>query len=57
MVERLPSDRFARVHQSAIVNVGRIERVVPNDSGDSDVHLDGGDVVKMSRSYRDRLLS
>lgn len=57
MEERLPADRFARVHRSAIVNLGRIERVVPNDSGDFEVHLDAGDVVKLSRSYRDRLLS
>lgn len=57
MEERLPADRFARVHRSAIVALDRVERVVPNDSGDFDVHLDAGDVVKMSRSYRDQLLS
>lgn len=57
MEELLPAGRFARVHRSAIVNVERIERVVPNDSGDFDVHLDAGDVVKLSRSYRDRLLT
>lgn len=57
MEQRLPADRFARVHRSAIVALDRVERVVPNDSGDFDVHLDAGDVVKMSRSYRDPLLS
>jgi two-component system LytT family response regulator len=57
MEERLPADRFARVHRSAIVALERIERVVPTDSGDFDVHLDAGDVVKLSRSYRDRLLT
>lgn len=57
MEERLPADRFARVHRSAIVNLERVERVVPNDSGDFDVHLDAGAVVKLSRSYRDRLLT
>ena len=54
--ERLPGARFARVHRSAIVNLDRIERVVPNDSGDFEVHLVTGDVVKLSRSYRDRVL-
>lgn len=55
--ETLPAERFARVHRSAIVNVARIERVVPNDSGDFEIHLDSEETVKMSRSYRDRLLA
>lgn len=54
--ERLPGDRFTRVHRSAIVSLAQIDRVVPNESGDFAVHLSDGDVVKMSRSYRDRLL-
>lgn len=55
--EVLPADRFARVHRSAIVNVDRVERVVPNDSGDFRIHLDTDETVKLSRSYRDRLLA
>jgi len=54
--QRLPASRFRRVHRSAIVNLDRIDRVVPNDSGDFEIHLDTGDRVKLSRSYRDRLL-
>lgn len=54
--ERLPADRFARVHRSAIVNLDRVDRVVPNDSGDYELHLDTDEVVRLSRSYRDRLL-
>lgn len=54
--ERLPASRFRRVHRSAIVNLDRIERVVPNDAGDFEIHLDTDARVKLSRSYRDRLL-
>lgn len=54
--ERLPADRFRRVHRSAIVNLDSVERIVPTDSGDHEIHLQTGHVVRLSRSYRDRVL-
>lgn len=54
--EQLPDDRFVRVHRSAIVNLDRIDRIEPTGSGDFEIRLRSGHSVKMSRTYRDRLL-
>lgn len=54
---RLPADRFVRVHRSAVVNLDRVERIEPTGSGDFEIRLEGGRTVRMSRTYRDRLLS
>ena len=53
---RLDGDVFARVHRSTIVNLERIERVIPEPHGDFTISLDGGRRYRMSRSYRRRVL-
>ena len=53
----LPSDRFVRVHRSAVVNLDRVKRIEPTGSGDFEIRLESGRTVRMSRTYRDRLLS
>lgn len=52
---RLDAGRFARVHRSYIVNLGRIASLEPLDSGDARIHLHDGAVVPCSRTYRDAL--
>lgn len=52
---RLDATRFARVHRSYIVNLGRIASLEPLDSGDARIHLQDGAVVPCSRTYRDAL--
>lgn len=52
---RLDAGRFARVHRSYIVNLGRIASLEPLDSGDARIHLQDGAVVPCSRTYRDAL--
>jgi two-component system, LytTR family, response regulator len=53
---RLDRERFARIHRSTIVRIDRIREIVPEWHGDCQVILDSGATIKMSRSYRDRLL-
>jgi two-component system LytT family response regulator len=52
----LDADRFARIHRSTIVNVDRVAEIVPDGSGDFLVKLRTGEVLTMSRTYRDELL-
>ena len=54
--ETLAPRNFARVHRTSIVNVDRIKEIKPLPQGDFVVKLHDGTVLRMSRSYRDRLL-
>jgi hypothetical protein len=49
---QLHDGRFARVHRSAIVSIGRIAEVRPLSHGDFEVVLRGGASVRGSRSRR-----
>ncbi len=51
----LDPSRFVRVHRSAIVNIAHVREVRPRQSGDSDIELDSGRVVSLSRRYREAL--
>ena len=53
--KRLDPQRFVRVHRSHIVNLDRIERIEPLDTGDARVWLRDGTRVPCSRTCRDAL--
>lgn len=53
---RLDPRRFLRVHRSAIVQLDRIRQLQLDAHGDYVAVLDGGDRVRVGRSYRDALL-
>ena len=53
---QLDASRFARIHRSTIVNVDRVQEIKPSWHGDFSVLLENGTTVRMSRSYRNRLL-
>lgn len=53
---RLDPARFARIHRSIIVALDEIREIVPEWHGDSEVILRCGQVLRMSRSHRSRLL-
>ena len=55
--ERLPADRFARIHRATIVNLDRIREMQPAFHGDYLVLLTDGTNLRLSRRYRDRLLA
>ncbi len=48
--------QFARIHRSTIVNLDRVREVRPEWHGDFDVVLANGEVLRMSRRYRQSLL-
>jgi len=47
---------FVRIHRSTIVNVDRIQEITALPQGDYSVRLHDGTSIRMSRSYRRRLL-
>jgi two-component system LytT family response regulator len=49
---RLDPDRFARVHRSAIVNLGRVRSITTRGSGDATAQLASGEPVPVSRNHR-----
>ena len=54
---RLDPARFARIHRSAIVQIDRIKDIVASWHGDFDVALRDGTMLRLSRNYRDRVLT
>lgn len=52
---RLGPSRFLRINRSEIVNLDRVAEMEPLDHGDFRVHMESGEVRRMSRRYRDRL--
>jgi two-component system LytT family response regulator len=44
---------FVRVHRSAIVNLGHVREIRSGSTGDHEVVLSSGTVVRLSRSFRD----
>ncbi len=57
MAERLPAERFVRVHRSAVVNADRIRDVEPLAKGTYLIRLRSGGTVATGRSYRDHVQS
>ena len=52
LAERLPRAQFARIHRSIIVNLTKIQEVLPCNSGEYIVVLRGGKELSCSRKYR-----
>lgn len=50
--DRLPTDRFARIHRSTIVAISAVQRLRPHQNGEYFIDLDGGKELKLSRGYR-----
>jgi two-component system, LytTR family, response regulator len=52
---RLAHAQFVRIHRSALVNLTRIEALIPRENGQFSVVLRGGATLRLSRRYRARL--
>jgi len=50
--DRLDEDRFKRVHRSIIVNSAKVENVVLKPGGAYEIKLEGGQLIRSSRSYK-----
>jgi len=53
--DRLPAERFVRIHRSTIVHTRYVVRLRPHINGEYFVDLDGGQQLKLSRGYREQL--
>ena len=51
----LNSSNFARVHKSFIVNLDKINEIIPTESGDFRISLTSKIVIPLSRRYRESL--
>lgn len=54
---RLNPKFFIRIHRAAIVNVESVSQILPSEHGDVAVVMRDGTNLRLSRTYRDRLLS
>lgn len=50
LAERLPADRFLRIHRSAIVNAGQIREVRVTPTQEHEIHLHDGTRIPVSRT-------
>lgn len=55
--ERMDPRRFVRIHRSAVVNLDRIAEIYREGAAQSSIRLTGGQVLRMSRAGRERLIA
>ncbi|MCO1333268.1 LytTR family transcriptional regulator [Microbulbifer sp. OS29] len=55
LLKRLDPESFVRVHRSYIVRLDSVAEIEPLESGDARLHLVNGQLVPVSRRYRDQL--
>lgn len=55
MEKKLVGGSFVRVHRSFIVNIERIKKITPTESGDFRIHLVTGADIPLSRRFRENL--
>ena len=55
--KKLDAECFRRVHRSAIVNLKRVEKITPVSHSDAVIKLHDGDEIKMSRTYKNDVIS
>jgi hypothetical protein len=52
---KLDPAQFVRIHRSTMVNLDKVDTITPLDSGDYEVTLSCGKVLRLSRRYRDKI--
>lgn len=55
--EKLPKDRFIRIHRSYIVNITRIEKIISQPAGNGLVYLCNGQQLPLSKNYKKQIRS
>ncbi len=53
--EQIAEKGFCRIHRSHAINLSYVESITPLSSGDSEVKLNNGKVLNLSRRYKDNL--
>ncbi|PKG80987.1 DNA-binding protein [Colwellia sp. 75C3] len=57
LISQIEEQGFCRIHRSHAINLNNIESITPLSSGDSEVKLDNGKVLNLSRRYKDAFKS
>jgi hypothetical protein len=55
LIEQIDDKGFCRIHRSHGVNLDAVDSITPLNSGDSEVKLNSGKVLSLSRRYKDQL--
>ena len=55
LMSRLDPDKFKRIHRSTVVNLNRIDKVTAQKKGEYILSLNCGELLKVSRNYRDAI--
>ncbi|MEM7360040.1 MAG: LytTR family DNA-binding domain-containing protein [Pseudomonadota bacterium] len=57
LIEQLDPSVFKRVHRSTVVNLSRIEKIIPHTKGEYFLELCNQERIKVSRNYRSTILA
>lgn len=57
LLAQLGEQRFARIHKSAAVNLAQIDKLEPLFKGDHEIRLRGGQLLRLSRRFKDELFA
>ncbi len=52
---KLDPKKFTRIHRSYMVNLDRVKQITPLESGDFEMTLNCGKILRLSRRYRDKV--
>lgn len=55
LVKQLDPNKFARIHRSYMVHLEQIAHIEPKSTGDFAINLKNGEVLNLSRRYRENL--
>ena len=53
LISQIEDQGFCRIHRSHAINLNNIDSITPLSSGDSEVKLNNGKVLNLSRRYKD----
>jgi two-component system, LytTR family, response regulator len=57
LLVQLGEPQFARIHKSTAVNIAAIASLNPLFKGDYEIHMSGGQTLRLSRRYKDALFA
>jgi len=57
LIAQIEEQGFCRIHRSYAVNLNNIDSITPLSSGDSEVKLNNGKILSLSRRYKDAFKS
>ena len=57
LIEHISEKGFCRIHRSHAINLEYLESITPLSSGDSEIKLDTGKILNLSRRYKDSFKS